>query len=171
MNQAYLLSLFMGGPPQTNRMARIIARCLLLGEEAPSAVCWKCYDPRDSCLALMQILQKMYCKYPSLLPIISLLSPPSGSEAIFDIQGNADNDNYYEELSCYLDILAKVLTDIEGYVLLEKQQNGEQASPVKDRGSPMKEKLATALEQIRTLLDGLHGTIGRFASSTLDVFS
>ncbi|KZT11044.1 uncharacterized protein LAESUDRAFT_755664 [Laetiporus sulphureus 93-53] len=148
MNQAHLLSHLIGGCPQTNRMARIIARCFLLDEEPPST--------------------ETYCKYPSLLPIVSLLSPPSGSEAIFDIQGNADNDDYYEDLVCYLDILGKALTDIEGYILLEKQQRSEQDSPVKDRGSPTKERPATPLEQIRISLDSLHGKIVDTRAAHLD---
>jgi len=65
----------------------------------------------------------VYALLPPLGPIIHLLSPTSGSEALFDIQGNSKKDGYYDDIANHVDILSKVLTDIDGYVSLEKDMS------------------------------------------------
>ncbi|KZT72056.1 hypothetical protein DAEQUDRAFT_809331 [Daedalea quercina L-15889] len=148
MNQAYMLSFISGSCVQTNRIARNVARALLLKEEK-------------------------YDLSPSLAPIVDLLSPPAGSGGIFDIQGNADKGDYYEDLSCYVDILSKALSDIPGYTALEKEATaGHALMPSQGEESLRKgaagEREPTHLEQIKMLLDSLHGKIVDTRAAFLD---
>ncbi|OBZ68299.1 hypothetical protein A0H81_11863 [Grifola frondosa] len=139
LNQGHLISFFMGGCPHSQGMTRWIARCLLLDVNESSA--------------------EVYCDLPDLDSIVKLLSPPAGSEALFDIQGNSDKDDFYEDLACYLSLLAKVLTDIDDYVADEKNA---------PRGEATREKPPTPLEQIKMLLDELHGKIVDTRAAHLD---
>lgn len=103
---------------------------------------------------------------PPLAPIIDLLSPPTGSEALFDIQGNSDKDDYYDNLACHVEALSKALTGIDEYVALEKEaaRSEAAASPPSSQSSESGKKAgretATPLEQVKTVLDILHGKIG-----------
>ncbi|KAH9930387.1 hypothetical protein B0H21DRAFT_106737 [Amylocystis lapponica] len=145
INKAHLMSFMMGGCSQTERMARWIARSLLLGTSSA--------EP--------------YSSLPSLGSIVTLLSPAPSSEAIFDIPGNSDKDDYYEDLTCYVTILSMALTDIDGYVAEEKAApRAAEGTPTKD--ATPKEKPPQLLEQIRTLLDGLHGKIVDTRAAHLD---
>ncbi|KAI0949519.1 hypothetical protein AcW1_009108 [Taiwanofungus camphoratus] len=155
INKAHLLSFIVGGCLQTERMARWIARSLLLNTVPPTA---------DS-----------YTSLPSLSPIMTLLSPPSGSEAIFDIQSNSEKNEYYDDLANHLDVLSKALTNVDDYVTEEKQTSRHEPDIVHtgntDDGSKQganREKSSPPLEQIRILLDGLHGKIVDTRAAHLD---
>ncbi|OCH88872.1 hypothetical protein OBBRIDRAFT_888789 [Obba rivulosa] len=150
-NQVYLLSFIMGSSPQTARMARWIARRLLLDASSP--------------------IFETYSALPPLAPVVEVLSAPSGSEGPFDILGNADKPDYYENLACYVELLSRTLTDIDEYVAEELAQDGEASMPESSSPSKMglgKEKPPTPLEQIKTLLDRLHGKIVDTRAADLD---
>ena len=40
---------------------------------------------------------------------------------MFDILGNADNTEYYDELAGHVEMLNMVFNDVDGYVQLEEQ--------------------------------------------------
>lgn len=146
MNQALMLSFVSGGCAQTSRIARNIAHALLLQGHA-------------------------YTPLPSLAPIVQLLSPPAGTGGIFDVQGSGGKVDYYEDLCCYVDILSKVLSDIPSYTALEREAASSHVSlPIQE--SPKKgatcEREPTDLEQIKTLLDSLHGKIVDTRAAFLD---
>ncbi|OSX66353.1 hypothetical protein POSPLADRAFT_1053004 [Postia placenta MAD-698-R-SB12] len=154
LNRAHLLSFIVGGSQRTIRIARCIARCLLLDEDPPSV--------------------ESYMQLPPLAPIIDLLSPPTGSEALFDIQGNSDKDDYYDNLACHVEVLSKALTGIDEYVALEKEaaRSEAAASPPSSQSSESGKKAgretATPLEQVKTVLDVLHGKIVDTRAAHLD---
>jgi len=147
MNQAHLLSFVSGGCAQTSRIACNVARALLLKEET-------------------------YTSLPSLIPIVNLLCPPAGSGGIFDIQGSADKPDYYEDLCCYVDILSKALADIPGYTALEKEAMAGRMPPSSQGEESLKKGAAERepmhLEQIKTLLESLHGRIIDTRAAFLD---
>ncbi|TFY65182.1 hypothetical protein EVJ58_g2135 [Rhodofomes roseus] len=148
LNQAHILTFVSGGCVQTSRIARNVARALLLKEET-------------------------YTSLPSLGPIVDLLSPPAGSGGIFDIQGNTDKVDYYEDLCCHIDVLSKALTDVPGYTALEKEaMTGLTLPSIQGEDSPKKsaaaEREPTHLEQIKMLLDSLHGRIVDTRAAFLD---
>lgn len=146
MNQALMLSFISGGCAQTSRIARNIAHALLLQEHA-------------------------YTPLPSLAPIVQLLSPTAGSGGVFDIQGSAGKADYYEDLCCYVDILSKALSDIPSYTALEKEAASTHAPPSSQESQKKGaacEREPTDLEQIKTLLDSLHGKIVDTRAAFLD---
>lgn len=154
VNQERLLSLIPCISPSTTRVARNLARALLL-DASPSA--------------------RSYEKLPDLSPIIESLSPPSGSGGYFDVVGNANQDGYFEALTCRVFLLSRVLSDIDEYTMQEIQAAKEQAARDKERLEIEKaeggaEKKAdereaaetekdSPLERIRRLLEELHGKI------------
>lgn len=147
MNQALMLSFISGGGTQTGRIARNIAHALLLEEIT-------------------------YTPFPPLEPIVHLLSPTAGSSGVFDIQSNTGKADYYEDLCCYVDILSKALSDISGYTALEKEAATRIPPPTQGEESPKKsaagEREPTQLEQIKALLDSLHGKIVDTRAAFLD---
>ncbi|CCM03592.1 uncharacterized protein FIBRA_05729 [Fibroporia radiculosa] len=156
LNRAYLLSLMPGGCPSTGRIVRWLANCLLLNTDMPSPASYK--------------------SLPPLSPIVDLLSPPTGSGDLFDIIGNLETVNYYDDLVCHIDILSKVLNDVEAYVALENgirleaasTEVAESESTSPQKGSSSREAPPTRLEQIKAVLDGLHGKIVDTRAAHLD---
>ncbi|GBE80983.1 hypothetical protein SCP_0307060 [Sparassis crispa] len=154
VNKAHIFSLVIGGSPYTNRIARWVAYSLLLDSGIP---------PIES-----------YSHLPALAPLIELLSPPSGSEGLFDIQGSSDNEDFYEDLACHVDILSKVLTSVDLYVAEEKQVAQKESVSMKfedsldDAKTKGNGKEKQPLEQIRILLEGLHGKIVDTRAAHLD---
>lgn len=104
-----------------------------------------------------------YSECPSLAPLITLMKPVVGSEDIFDIAGNSSKPDCFEELASHVEILNVALNDIDSYVLEEKAQ-GDDYPAFNHYGSPGKaaERPPTELEQVKSLLDRLHGKIGKF---------
>ncbi|KAL7281461.1 hypothetical protein ACG7TL_004776 [Trametes sanguinea] len=163
VNQEKLLSLIPCISPSTTRMARNLARALLL-DASPSA--------------------RSYEKLPDLSPIIESLSPPSGSGGYFDVVGNANQDGYFDALTCRVFLLSRVLSDIDEYTMQEIQAAKEQAARDKERLEIEKaeggaEKKAdereaaetekdSPLERIRRLLEELHGKIFDTKAAHLD---
>ncbi|KAH8080282.1 hypothetical protein BXZ70DRAFT_642181 [Cristinia sonorae] len=141
INKAYLVSFLNRASPQNARIARWLAHASLSKLGNQPAV--------------------PYSALPPLRPLVPLLSPAVGSMAAFDILGNVHTDDYFENLGYYVELLSVALSDIDGYVQLEP------VSSVAFRGlsapdSPRNggaESPATELEQIKTLLDKLHGRI------------
>ncbi|KAH9935460.1 uncharacterized protein B0H18DRAFT_1114204 [Fomitopsis serialis] len=138
MNQAHLLSFVSGACAQTSRIACNVARALLLKEET-------------------------YTSLPSLIPVVNLLCPPVGSGGIFDIQGNTDKPDYYEDLC------------VDGHPWLHCAREGGYGGSMPPSGqgeeSPKKgavEREPAHLEQIKTLLDSLHGRIIDTRAAFLD---
>lgn len=87
---------------------------------------------------------------------------------MFDLYGNADKVDYYEDLSCAIAILSKVLTDIDGYVSSEMQSSRPDASSLEKTETAHKEKPNDILEQIKNCLDVIHGKIGALVVSPVD---
>lgn len=105
--------------------------------------------------------QGSYTSLPSLKPYIDLLSPTVSSKGIFDILGNSDKEEYYDELLCYIEILSAALTDIERYTQKEKSANrGAARTSILDSPSKMRER--SDLDMLKRLLDLLHGKIGEY---------
>ncbi|PSR81148.1 hypothetical protein PHLCEN_2v6483 [Hermanssonia centrifuga] len=105
------------------------------------------------------IIEQSQHTLPPLLPIIKLLSSPVGSGSLFDITGNSDKADYYDELGCHVDILNLALNDVDAYVVEEKSK--EENLQVSRPSSPTKAKSQeTELQQIKSFLQELHGKIG-----------
>ncbi|KAI0645910.1 hypothetical protein C8Q79DRAFT_1091882 [Trametes meyenii] len=159
-NQSRLISLFPCIAPSTTRMARNIGLALLMdGPIAPQS----------------------YEKLPDLVPIIDLLSPPSGSLGFFDITGNTDKEGYYDALACRITLLSRVLSDVDEYTMLEIRAAKEQATRDKERleqatsdgrkeekGEDKDDEKLTHLELIRRHLEDLHGKIFDTRAAHLD---
>ncbi|KAJ3553007.1 hypothetical protein NM688_g3850 [Phlebia brevispora] len=140
VNKAFLLSFFCGGSVRTARIARWLARRLLL-PDAESAT---------------------YSDYPPLKPLIALVTPRSGSKEVFDIPGNSEEENYFEDLASYVEILSYCLNDIDKYAQDEREKEKSDGLAVTSSyASPGKsvEKPLTELEQLKHSLDRLHGKI------------
>ena len=152
-NQALLVSFIPGSSVSTVRMTRCVARSLLL-DTTPSSTEY----------------QK---SLPDLWPIIALLTPESGSGDHFDIPGNTDKEGYYDDLTCRLSVLSRVLTDIDEYTAMEtraarralkKSELEESTDKEKDKEKDMElESKQTLLQQVSRSLDLLHGKIGTSA--------
>ena len=146
--QALLVSFIPGTSASTVRMARCVARSLLLGT-TPS--------PEE--------YQK---NLPDLLPIVDLLTPAPGSCKPFDVVGNMDKAGYYDDLTFKLTLLSRVLSDVDEYALVDKRaaQRVPKTSGSKDGGDEEKapekelEPKLTLLEQVSRSLNVLHGKIG-----------
>ncbi|KAI0699569.1 hypothetical protein BC835DRAFT_1412551 [Cytidiella melzeri] len=139
MNKSYLLTLLRGGSPQIARISRWLGYAMLLNVDIPT--------------------KGQYFTLPALEPVINLLSRKGGAHAVFDVMGNADKDDFCEQLSHNIDILETVLYDIDTFVQEEKQNPpimklGDDSSRP---GSP--EKPEPELEQIVELLEKVHGKI------------
>ncbi|KAI0829804.1 hypothetical protein BC628DRAFT_1358852 [Trametes gibbosa] len=157
INQARLISLFPCVSSSTTRMARNIARILLI--DGPSIL-------------------RSYEKLPNLSPVVDLLTPPVGSGAYFDVMGNADKDGYHDDLTCRVSLLGRVLSDIDEYTLLEVQAAKEKAASGKERLALVGEEKAedkendeeppSIIEQVRTQLELLHGRIVDTRAAHLD---
>ena len=152
-NQALLVSFIPGSSASTVRIARCIARSLLLGTTPSSTEYQK--------------------NLPDLWPIIALLTPESGTGDHFDIPGNTDKEGYYDDLACRLSVLSRVLSDIDEYAAMETRAKGkglrksepeESIDKEKDKEKDVElEPKQTLLQQISRSLDLLHGKIGTSA--------
>ncbi|CAL1706939.1 unnamed protein product [Somion occarium] len=147
INKSLVVSMFVRGSLQSTRIARWIARKMLLGPNDPAV------GP--------------YIHLPSLKPYIELLSPTVGSQGLFDIPGNSDKPEYYEELLCHVEILGVALTDIDGYVEEERAANRDAPrSSILDSPSKIRER--SDLETVTRQLDLLHGRIVDTRAAHLD---
>ncbi|PIL36089.1 hypothetical protein GSI_01749 [Ganoderma sinense ZZ0214-1] len=158
-NQALLVSFISGTSTSTVHMARCVARSLLLGKVPSSAEYQK--------------------TLPDLWPVIVLLTPESGSCGHFDIPGNTDKEGYYDDLTCWLSVLSRVLSDIDEYTLLEtrgmrkvpKKSELEGADKENDEEKEKELELEpklTLLQQVSRSLDLLHGKIVDTRAAHLD---
>ncbi|KAI0368344.1 hypothetical protein BV20DRAFT_969398 [Pilatotrama ljubarskyi] len=167
VNQSLLVSLFPCVSPSTIRIARNVSRSLLV--DSPASPC-------------------SYDKLPDLAPIIDLLTPRAGRGGYFDVTGNTEKEGFYDELACRVSLLSRVLSDVDEYVLLEIQAAKEKAA--KEKAAKEKERTAQekaeqkdiqdeekekekeeqqpVLEQIRVLLEKLHGRIVDTRAAHLD---
>lgn len=76
---------------------------------------------------------------------------------MFDILGNAENTEYYDELAGHVEMLNMVFNDVDGYVQLEEQGSTKTSNALM---SPGRDRPLTELEQTQKALDRLHGKIG-----------
>lgn len=90
-----------------------------------------------------------------------MLSPVSGSKTLFDVAGGAEEDDYFDNLSYYVEMLNSALNDVPAYVREEKRglTSAGSMSAVKGAGSSP-EKPKTELQQIKHCLEVIHGKIG-----------
>ena len=148
-NQALLITFIPSISPATVRMARCIARALLLGD-MPSALEYE-------------------NGLPDLTPFVDLLAPAPGSGGPFDIPGNADQEGFYDALTCRVALLSRVLSDVDEYTLhamdearrkAKARKNGHLEEDDDVDNNDNKEPKLTPLEQIKRNLDMLHGKIG-----------
>ncbi|KAI0358675.1 hypothetical protein OH77DRAFT_1502494 [Trametes cingulata] len=161
-NQSRLISLFPCVSPSTTRVARNVARALLMDTPA---------SPRS------------YEKLPELAPVLKLLTPPAGSGGYFDVTGNAEKEGFYDDLACRVSLLGYVLSDVDEYVMLEIQAAKEKAAREKERlakekaegketqdaeKEKEKDEQQPILEQIRMQLEKLHGRIVDTRAAHLD---
>lgn len=89
---------------------------------------------------------------------------------MFDLHGNADKTDYYEDLSCAITILGKVLTGIDEYISDEMRNSRLEASSPK-KGETLEsipKKSSDTLEQIKKTLELIHGKIGALVISQCD---
>ena len=153
-NQALLVSFIPGTSASTVRMARCVARSLLL-------------DTTPNSTEYQKTL-------PDLWPLVDMLTPESGSCDPFDIPGNPDKEGYYDNLACRLSILSQALSDIDDYTTLleartarkglKKPVPGEGADNEKeDEQEKELEPKLTLLQQVSRSLELLHGKIGTSA--------
>ncbi|KAI0705006.1 hypothetical protein C8T65DRAFT_653413 [Cerioporus squamosus] len=155
-NQALLITFIPSISPSTVRMARCIARSLLL-DVMPSALEYE-------------------TGLPDLIPIADLLAPAAGSGGPFDIPGNTDKEGFYDDLTCRVALLGRVLSDVDEYTLSAMDEAHRKAEARKN-GHPEendeadnndKEPKLTALEQVKRNLDVLHGKIVDTRAAHLD---
>ncbi|RPD74179.1 hypothetical protein L226DRAFT_560859 [Lentinus tigrinus ALCF2SS1-7] len=156
-NQVLLISFIPSISPATVRMARCIARALLL-DNMPTAL-----EYEDG--------------LPDLTPIVDLLAPAAGSGGPFDIPGNSEQEGFYDDLTCRVALLARVLSDIDEYTLrameesrrkAEARKNGHPEDDDEPDNHDGKEAKLTVLEQIKRNLDLLHGKIVDTRAAHLD---
>ena len=119
-----------------------------------------------------QVLKKHpYGDLPPLEELIILLCPARDSMEMFDVVGRAEEDGYFDDLHCYVEIMNWALNDVPAYVIAEKRSGAgssatrataAQSSTDGDKmpASPEKDKLKTELELIQNCLEVLHGKIG-----------
>lgn len=154
-NQALLVSFIPGTSASTVRMARCVARSLLLGTIPSSTEYQK--------------------NLPDLWPVIVLLTPESGSCKHFDVSGNTSREGYYDDLTCWLSVLSRVLSDIDEYTMMEtraarlarkRPEPEEGTDKDQDQDQETEKELEpkqTLLQQVSRSLDLLHGKIGTSA--------
>ncbi|KAH9929531.1 uncharacterized protein BXZ73DRAFT_102061 [Epithele typhae] len=158
-NQALLLSSIPSVSDSAIRIARVVARALLLGTSDLSA------DDLDH--------------LPSLRPLIGLLSAPSGSKEAFDVTGNADAPGFFNDLSCRVELLSRALTNIHDYAIQELRSVSSSASQDLNKstdGDASKESVfrerdrqkTTPLQHITARLNTLHGNIVDTRAAHLD---
>lgn len=93
-----------------------------------------------------------------------MLSPVSGSKTLFDVAGGAEEEDYFENLLFYVEMLSCALNDVPAYVQEEKQGLGSSGSMSAVGSTPASpERPKTVLQQIKHCLDMIHGKIGMFA--------
>lgn len=136
-----------------SRVARWIAYCLVSKNEYDVQVGLTAFSPIGWPLRLSQA----YNILPPLLPLIHLTSPASGSQTTFDVVGNAQEDDYFDNLHCHIHILNVVLNDVPSYTRAETRQPPQDVTP----GG---EKPQTELQRLKHCLDVLHGKIGTSTS-------
>lgn len=149
VNKAFLVSFFCGGCPLMARVARWLSHGLLVGDHI--------FD------------EQPYSSLPALEPIADLLSPPGGSKAMFDVVSGAEEDNYFDDLLCYVQILNRAFNDVPAYVQEEKRLaavNSQLSTNGVAPASP--EKTKTELQRIKHSLDVLHGKIVDTRAAHLD---
>ncbi|TFK84460.1 hypothetical protein K466DRAFT_553515 [Polyporus arcularius HHB13444] len=155
-NQAHLITFIPLISPATTRMARCIARSMLLNA-MPSALEYE-------------------NGLPDLVPIADLLAPAPGSGGPFDIPGNSDNEGFYDALTCRVTLLGRVLSDVDEYTLramdeahrkAEARKNGQPEEDDEADNNDKEPKL-TDLEQVKRNLDILHGKIADTRAAHLD---
>ncbi|KAH9892773.1 hypothetical protein C8Q73DRAFT_699394 [Cubamyces lactineus] len=159
-NQERLVSIFPCISSSTTRMARNVSRALLMDTAT---------TPRS------------YEKLPDLSPVLALIAPPAGSGGFFDIVGSSHKEGYYDELTCRVSLLSRVLSDIDAYTALEiqaakehaaREKEGlanEQAGAQEDQIEEKDDKEALpVLERIRIQLEELHGKIFDTKAAHLD---
>ncbi|TBU31563.1 hypothetical protein BD311DRAFT_795303 [Dichomitus squalens] len=152
--QALLMSFIPGTSASTVRMARCVARSLLL-DTTPSPEYQK--------------------NLPDLLPVVDLLVQEPGSCKSFDVVGNMGKEGYHDDLTCKLFILGRVLSDVDEYTLAEKQvvpkarkselEEGADGERVQEKEPEQK---LTLLQQVSRCLDLLHGKIVDTRAAHLD---
>jgi hypothetical protein len=104
-----------------------------------------------------------YTPFPSLTRLYDILS----SSPKFNINEQTD----YEDLGSRVDIVAIALTDIDGYVELEKRDKMFAQASVDVSPSKAVMKVMRPLDQVQQALDIIHNKIGRpFESCPRRVF-
>ncbi|GJE95453.1 hypothetical protein PsYK624_116370 [Phanerochaete sordida] len=149
VNKVHLLSMFSGACPLMARVSRWLSHGLLLGDRV--------------------LHEQPYSALPALEPIVELLSPPGGSKAMFDVVSGAEQDNYFDDLLCYVQVLSRAFKDVPAYVQEEKRLAAANSQPVINGAAPASpEKPKTELQRIKHCLDVLHGKIVDTRAAHLD---
>lgn len=148
VNKAHVVSFFSAGSARARRIAQWLACSLLI----------------EDCV----VSSSTYNARPPLAPLTHLLTPPPGSNALFDIQSSTDKTDY-ENLGHYVSILGAALYDIDGYVDDERRNphatagvsqitTGDTVETENSRGE--KDKPLMPLQVLHRALETIHGKIG-----------
>ncbi|KAF4598548.1 hypothetical protein EYR40_006908 [Pleurotus pulmonarius] len=144
INKDYVVGLLASGSGRTMRIARVIARSIIL-------------DKRT-------VTSTTYTDLPPLFPLVKALLDDASGRDIFQINSRTD----YVDLGYYVHILAVALSAIDLYTENEKAQKPEPFSPSMLGLGRRGEKPDTPLQLIKLALDSLHSRIADTRAAHLD---
>ncbi|KAG9221056.1 hypothetical protein CCMSSC00406_0005505 [Pleurotus cornucopiae] len=144
INKDYVVGLLASGSGRTMRIARVIARSIIL-------------DKRT-------VTSTGYSNLPPLFPLVKALLDDASGRDIFQINSQTD----YVDLGYYVHILAVALSAIDLYTENEKAQKPEPFSPSMLGLGRRPEKPDTPLQLIKLALDSLHSRIADTRAAHLD---
>ncbi|KAE9411422.1 hypothetical protein BT96DRAFT_11728 [Gymnopus androsaceus JB14] len=135
-NIAYIVNVLAGGPGRGTRVARWVARCVLLGKT--------------------RVTEAEYCHTPSIdsLSAILIQGAKTSCQAFQDKKGTD-----YIAMGYYTQILAIALTDIPNYMPQEIAAAAAFKAENSVQNSPSKEKFETPLQHLHSCIIFLHRKI------------
>ncbi|KAK0241695.1 hypothetical protein EDD85DRAFT_411137 [Armillaria nabsnona] len=134
INKAHMISFISAGTGRAQRIARNIAHCVLTGTES--------------------ISPDMYSDLPPLMDIVDVVS----TSDVFNVYDETD----YVDMGFWTELLAVVLSNIDGYVAQEMKNSPPIGSPSKS------DKTYTVLQCVRNAIEDVHSRITDTRAAHLD---